>query len=46
MNTNTDAKLTTIEDIPVIDLNEYILAEDQNSEHVQKICKSVAESFH
>lgn len=46
MNTNTDAKLTTIEDIPVIDLNEFILAEDQNSEHVQKLCKSVAESFH
>ena len=46
MNADNQTKLVTIEDIPIIDLNEFITAPDQSSEYVSKICKSVAESFH
>jgi len=39
-------KKVTIDDIPVVDLNKFIGAEDQNSEDVVDLCKQVAESFH
>ena len=37
--------ITTIEDVPVIDLNKY-MGQDSNSEEVQGLCKQVIESLH
>lgn len=38
-------EVTTMEDVPCIDLMEY-MGKDPNSEEVQSLCKQVAESFH
>ena len=38
-------EVTTMEDVPCIDLMEY-MGKDPKSEEVQSLCKQVAESFH
>jgi len=38
-------KITTMEDVPVIDLNEF-MDKDENSAEVKALCASVAESLH
>ena len=42
---NSEKQITTIEDVPVIDLNKY-MGQDARSPEVQQICSQVAESLH
>jgi len=46
MNSQQPPKLfASIEDVPVIDLNDF-LGKDHKSPEVQAVCKQVAESLH
>lgn len=39
-------KPITIDNIPVVDLNQFIDAKDQKSEEVTNLCKTISECFH
>jgi len=39
------SKITTIEDVPIIDLNKY-MGKDENTPEVKEVCQQVAKSLH
>mmetsp|Transcript_13372 Transcript_13372/g.22761 ORF Transcript_13372/g.22761 Transcript_13372/m.22761 type:complete len:84 (-) Transcript_13372:914-1165(-) len=45
MNAEEQAKITTIEDVPIIDFNQF-MGKEESDPHVKELCKSVADSLH
>lgn len=43
---NKDQTITTIEDVPVIDMEKFMTCSDERAPEIQQLCKDVVESLH
>jgi molybdopterin biosynthesis enzyme MoaB len=42
----TERKITTIDDVPIIDLEKFMQAEDKTATDVMELCNKVVDSLH